>query len=388
MPLLRNRLIPLAAVLCLVPGPLWSSEGRPIPEKPKTQCLKVSFNGETLSAYYLLIDARTPQEKEADTARGALSGSVLVFFQGHGQRPGDAYAFTSRLAAGSASGIVVVPVIDTPYGKDIEWRGDRGKDVVLMAMVRHILATLGLRVDGYRSLTDLPVAVGGQDVSVPDNAIPVKLAAVGWSHGGILARRMAHAYPQSFLALGQVCPAGYKRWTWSGALVGRFGWEALHISTLVFRGHALDAMGCGWGVTRGIAGDFCRSIPRAAADLQPSKLGRSWRDVRDCCLYCDDANLPLETIRNIIVVFGRDDYCMRHEEYGLLGADAVSDLEAAAFWRNYYPGALASGAKLDVRILPGMHIGPVTDSETYARTILSGMDESLAAQAPAVDAKP
>ena len=388
MLLMRNRMFLLVASLCLVPGSLWSAEGRLIPEKPKQQCLKVTFNGETISAYYLLIDARTSAEKEADKARGALNGSVLVFFQGHGQRPGDAYKFTSKLAIKSASGIVVVPVIDTPYGKDATWRGDRGKDVVLMAMVRHILATLGLSVDGYQPLTDLPVAVGGQDVSIPENPIPVKLAAVGWSHGGILARRMAHAYPQSFLSLGQVCPAGYKHWACPGSLIGRFGWESLHISSLVFRGHALDAMGCGWGVTRGIAGDLGRSVPQAVMDLQPSKLGRSWRDVRDCCLYCDDANLPLPSIRNVVVIFGRDDFCMRHEEYGLIGPEVLSDVETSVFWRTYYPGAVASGARLSVRILPGMHIGPVTESEAYARTILNGMDEGLDAPAPATETKP
>ena len=330
---MKNGIFMFVASLCLVPGSLWSSEVRLIPEKPKTHCLKVTFNGETISAYCLLIDARTEAEKEADVARGALNGSVLVFFQGHGQRPGDAYKFTSKLASGSASGIVVVPVIDTPYGKDPAWRGDRGKDVVLMEIVRHMLAGLGMTVDGYQPLTDMPSAVDGQSPAVPEKAIPVKLAAVGWSHGGILSRRMAHAYPQAFVGLGQVCPAGYKHWAFSGSLIGRFGWEALHISTLVFRGHALDAMGCGWGVTRGIAGDLGRSIPKAALDLQPSKLGRSWRDVRDCCLYCDDANLPLDSIRNIIVIFGRDDFCMRHEDYGLLAPDAVSDVEAAAFWR-------------------------------------------------------
>lgn len=385
---MRNGMFMLVASLCLIPGPLWASEGRVIPEKPKTQCLKITFNGETISAYYLLIDARTAGEQEADRARGALNGSVVAFFQGHGQRPGDAYKITSKLAAGSASGIVVVPVIDTPYGKDATWRGDRGKEVVLMAMVRYVLAGLGLRVDGYQPLTDMPVAVDGQELSVPEKAILVKLGAVGWSHGGIVARRMAHAYPQSFVSLGQVCPAGYKHWACSGALMGRFGWEALHISTLVLRGHALDAMGCGWGVTRGIAGDFCRSVPKAVVDLQPSKLGRSWRDIRDCCLYCDDTNLPLTSINNIVVIFGRDDFCIRHADYGLTGPDTVSAEEASAFWRTYYPGALAQGAKLDVRIMPGMHIGPVTESEAYARTILTGMDEGAPSPAGPGEKKP
>jgi len=385
---MRNGMFMLVASLCLVPSSLWSAEERLIPEKPKTRCLTVSFNGETISAYYLLIDARTTEEQAADRARGALNGSVLVFFQGHGQRPGDAYKFTSKLAAGSASGIVVVPVVDTPYGKDAAWRGDRGKDVVLMAMVRHVLAGLDLTVEGFEPLTDMPVAVDGKDPSAVEKTIPVKLAAVGWSHGGIVARRMAHAYPEAFIGLGQVCPAGYKHWPCSGALMGRFGWEALHISTLVFRGHALDAMGCGWGVTRGITGDFCRSVPKAALDLQPSKLGRSWRDIRDCCLYCDDANLPLTSIRSIIVIFGRDDFCMRPADYGLTGPDTVSDEDAAKFWQTYYPGAQASGARLDVRILPGMHVGPVTESEAYARMVLAGMDEGAPSPAVAGDLKP
>ncbi len=385
---MRRALCMLAACLCLVPGSPLSAAERPIPEKPRTQCLKVNFNGETISASYLLIDARTNEEKDADKARAALRGSVLVFFQGHGQRPGDAWKFTSKLAAGSASGIVVVPVSDTPYGKDAAWRGDRGKDVLLMAIVRQVLSGLGMAVDGYEPLTDMPVAVNGQAVNIPEQAVAVKLAAVGWSHGGIVARRMAHAYPRSFVSLGQVCPAGYKRWACTGALLGRFACEGMHISTLVFRGHAIDTLGCGWGLTRGVAGDFCRSVPKAVLDCQPSKVGRSWRDIKDCCLYGDDSNLPVDGIRNVVVIFGRDDLCMRHADYGLKGEDGVTPEEADAFWRTYYPGALAAGARLDVKILPGMHVGPVTGSEAWSAAILNGMGEGAPNQADDGAAKP
>jgi hypothetical protein len=218
--------------------------------------------------------------------------------------------------------------------------------------------------------------------------MPVKLAAVGWSHGGILARRMAHAYPHSIVNIGQVCPAGYKQWAGTWALIGRFTWEGMHVSTLMFRGHAIDTLGCGWGLTRGVAGDFGRSIPKAALDRQPSKLCRSWRDIKDCTLYCDDSNLPVSDIQNIIVIFGRDDFCMRHTDYGLLSQDTVSEAEAAAFWRSYYPGALANGARLDVRILPGMHVGPVTESEAYAGAILADMDEGMPAAPSSGDANP
>lgn len=388
MTAMKNGILMLVASLCLIPGSLWSAEERLIPEKPKTDCLKVTFNGETISAYYLLIDARSVSEKEADRARSALNGSVLVFFQGHGQRPGDAYKFTSKLAAGSKSGIVVIPVADTPYGKNTVWRGDRGKEVILMEIVRYVLSAQGLVVDGYKPLTDLPVAIEGKPVGVPEKGIAVKLAAIGWSHGGIVSRRLASAYPQVFTSLGQVCPAGYKKWACAGALIGRFGWEGLHISTLVFRGHAGDALGGGWGLTRGIVGDLCRSIPSAVVDLQPSKLGRSWRDVRDCCIYCNDANFALPGARNIVVLFGRDDFCISHADYGLKGSDTVTAEEAAAFWRTYYPGALASGAKLDVQILPGTHIGPVTASEEYARAILAGIDQGLSTAAAPNNVKP
>lgn len=360
-------------VLCL-PTVLWSAP-RVVPDEPATICLKASFNGETIKAYAVMIDARTEAEKEADAARGQVSGSVLVFLQGHGQRPADAYKFTSKLALQSRSGIVVIPVCDTPYGTDKAWRADRGKDVILMEMVRALLGARGIAVEGYRPLTDQPVAIQGIDA--PASATPVKapLAVIGWSHGGILARRFANVYPASVTALGQVCPAGYKAWANSAHLCARFAWEGLHIGTLIFRGHAVDTLGCSWGLTKGVVGDFCRSIP-------PAKLGRSCRDIRECILYCDDKNLPLPDIRAVVVVFGRDDTCMDPEEYGIKDKTAITPDEDAAFWRTYYPGAQAGGAHLELKVLPGTHIGPVSHSEQYASAILKGLDQLEPAPQP------
>jgi hypothetical protein len=65
----------------------------------------------------------------------------------------------------SRSGIVIVPVCDTPYGKDKDWRGDRGKDVVLMAIVRHVLQKEGIVIDGYKPLTDMTVAIEGEEIT-------------------------------------------------------------------------------------------------------------------------------------------------------------------------------------------------------------------------------
>jgi hypothetical protein len=73
----------------------------------------------------------------------------------------DAYKFSSKLALQSRSGIVVIRVCDTPYGTDKTWRGNRGKDVILMEMIRGLLATKGISIDGYHPLTDMPVVLKG-----------------------------------------------------------------------------------------------------------------------------------------------------------------------------------------------------------------------------------
>jgi len=71
---------------------------RALPKKPATRKVKVSFNGETLSAYYAVTDSRTSDEKWLNQKNGRLSGPVIVFFQGHAQRPADIFPFTAELS--------------------------------------------------------------------------------------------------------------------------------------------------------------------------------------------------------------------------------------------------------------------------------------------------
>ena len=94
------------------------SSERIIPEKPDVNELIVKFQGDYLKAYYLFLDIRTPFEKKRDLKNGKLNGSVLLYLQAHSLRADTAYDLVSRLALRSKSGIVVVPVCDTPFGKD------------------------------------------------------------------------------------------------------------------------------------------------------------------------------------------------------------------------------------------------------------------------------
>jgi hypothetical protein len=343
--------------------------------KAEVKKMEVTFNSETINAYYLMFDSRIKEEKEADTANGELGGSVIVFFQGHGQRPDDGYNFTELLGIQSKSGIVIVPVCDTPYGKDPLWRGDKGKMVVLTAMVRYLLNECGVSIDGYKPLTDMEIKINGKPViSNPDN-IKAKLCTVGWSHGGILAREFAYNYPDAVTGLSTVCAAGYKKWGCTCHLLARFSWEGLHIGTLTFSKYAPEALGAGWGLTCGVTGDAARSIPDSISSCQPSKLGRSCRDINDCTKYLDDTNAAVPDVKNIVVIFGRSDTCMDPKDYGIKDLDNPSAGDVENFWKTYYPANVAGGSNLTFRILPGMHVGPATHSDLYAEAVLDGLDQ-------------
>jgi len=158
------------------------------------ETLSIGFNDEIIKGFCLLIDARSGEEKTADTLRGHPAGPVIVFFQGHAQRPDDAYEFTSRIALLSRSGMVIIPVCDTPYGAKSSFHGDKGKDVILMEMVRFVLAREGMNVRGFVPVTSMPVAVNGLNLAPENDDKGARIVSIGWSHGGILARRFAHAY--------------------------------------------------------------------------------------------------------------------------------------------------------------------------------------------------
>lgn len=372
---MKISFLAVLALMAAMPAPAGE---RSLTPRPDTQALKLGFNGEVLRAWYLLLDARSAAEREGDRKAGRLKGPVIVFFQGHAQRPSDAYSFTSKLALGCRSGIVVVPVSDTPYGEDGRWRGDRGKEAVLMEVVRYALEVRDISVTGCSPLgageVGAPVI---EEDQFPDNGgdpIPAALAAVGWSHGGILARRFAHAHPGSVVSLGQVCPAGFER-RGPLALTGRFLLESMRISTRG-TGHARDKLRSAWGFTRGFVGDFARSVSDAAVHVHPAKLFRTGRDIGDCSVYCDSSGFGVAHVKRVTVIFGADDSCMSPER--ILAVDHARDLPDEAvlrFWERYYPDALRAGAYLSLEVLPGTHLAPVTHSDLYAHTLLEHLGE-------------
>jgi hypothetical protein len=370
---MRKIILGVIMSLALLPETSFAYQ-RVLPPEADMNKLSVTFNDETINAYYLILDYRIKEEKEADKSRGELGGDAIVFFQGHGQRPKDCYNFTKFLGIQSKSGIVVVPVCDTPYGKDPAWRGDKGKMVVLMAMIRYLLNQCGVSIDGYNPLTDMEIKINGKPViSNPEN-IKAKLCSVGWSHGGALAREFSFNYPDAVTGLSTVCGAGYRKWCCTCHLLARFSWEGLHIGTLSFSKYASDALGAAWGITCGITGDVARSIPDSISSCQ-LKLGRSCRDIKDCTIYLDDTVAAVPDAKRIIVIFGRSDTCMDPEDYGIRDLDNPSKDDIENFWKTYYPANLANGSKLTFKILPGMHVGPATHSDLYAEAVLEGLDQ-------------
>jgi hypothetical protein len=369
---MKNSLL-LIASLALPGAPVESP--RAAPSVPVCATVRVFFNGESLHAVYLVIDARTPGEREEDRSAGRLKGPVVVFFQGHGQRPPDAYQFTSLVARLSTSGVVVVPVCDTPYGTDGKLRGDDGKDVVLMELVRHALAMNGIRVRGFPPLHDGPVLVDGSPVDDTPCPADADLLVLGWSHGGILARRFAHAYPGSVPALGQVCPAGYEHMSPS-KLVARFTYESLHIAMVTAGRKSMDTFRSGMGLMKGLTGDTLRSFSDAVVCQNLSVAMRAARDIKDCALYCDSSVLGCGHLTRVSVAFGEKDSCMSPLRIlGIRGRTDLTEDKAAGFWKRYYSDVAGGQASLHLDVLPGTHLAPVTHSDLYARTILGNLGE-------------
>ena len=340
----------------------------------EVETLSIGFNDETIKGFYLFIDVRSGEEKAADFERGYPAGPVIVFFQGHAQRPDDAYEFTGKLARLSRSGMVIVPVCDTPYGAKSSFHGDQGKDVILMEMVRFILAREGISVRGFVPVTSMPVAVNGMNMAPENGNKGTRIISIGWSHGGILARRFAHAYPSSVCSLGQVCPAGYEHWgPWS--ITGRFALESVRITTKM-SGHARQTFGAAWGFTKGFTGDFFRSITAAAVTLHPAKLLRIFKDIRDCSRYCDSTTFASSHLEHIAVIFGRDDSCMSPQrQLGIKDPDNVTEDDLKRFSRTFYSDIKVTPGCLTLRALPGTHLAPVIYNELYSRTILTDLGE-------------
>ncbi len=354
--------------------------GRSLPGRPRTEQLEIAFNRERVKVWYNLIDARTAHEAAADRDRGSLKGPVLVFLTGHAQRPVDAYPFTTRLAHLSRSGIVMAPVCDTPFGIEPSWRGDAGKDMILMEAVRHVLLKRDIQVTPSPSPENAMAVSGEGERAVHPGRITAGLAAVGWSHGAILARRLCHAHAGAFSALAQVCPAGYARRD-LGPLLMAFTRESLGISRGILRGQARDILRAGWGITRGLWGDGARSIRAALNHRQPAKLIRLLLDLRDCTAYCDDMTLAVEHLGHVTVIFGYGDTCMDVAiQAGVTNVNAPSDEELQSFWNRFFPGNLSAGSRLVLRILPGSHLAPLTHCDTWARGVLEGLEQLIDAR--------
>jgi len=261
--------MPILLFLLFIPLSVHASE-RKAPSKISTMDFAVKFNGGYTKAQCLYMDLRTDEEKKSNAADGKLDGPVILFLHGHSQRPGNGLNFTSQLCKSSKSGIIVIPVSDTPFGRDPKWRSDDGKDVILMELTRYILQKNGFTTDSYRPLTDSKVDITAHITATSPTThettpqIPVKLMTVGWSHGGILARRLASRYPDLVTDLVQITPAGFEHWgrngcIRTGCLMSAFNWESLRIGTGIFRGEARQVFDAGWGVAKGQVGDTTRS---------------------------------------------------------------------------------------------------------------------------------
>ncbi len=134
--------------------------------------------------------------------------------------------------------------------------------------------------------------------------------------------------------------------------------------------------GAAWGITKGIGGDLGRSVPLAIIHAQPSKLLRPWKDIKGCTLYCDDENFPVSGISHLVVIFGESDSCIDVREHaGISDPANPSSQEIDAFWTKFYPRAFAEDVRLTFSVLPGSHLAPVTHSDTYAKTVLEGLDQ-------------
>ncbi len=367
-------LLPIILAACAVPVACTAAE-RSVPLNTEVETLSVSFNDEVIKCFCLLIDARSREEKAVDDERGHLAGPVIVFFQGHAQRPDDAYEFTGNLALLSRSGIVIVPVCDTPYGSDNAYHGDQGKDVVLMELVRHVLAREGLRVSGFEPVTGMRVLVNGVSVTHEKDAKETKIIPIGWSHGGILARRCAHAYKASVSSLGQVCPAGYEAWG-SWGITRRFAGESLRIVSRMGNGQSGQTLKSAWGFLKGFAGDLSRSVPAAVVNLHPGKLLRIFKDIKDCTVYCDSTKFTASHLERISVIFGRDDSCMSPErQLGIKDPDDITREDLQRFQTTFFSDVNMTDGILKLRILPGTHLAPVTHNGQYARTLLADLGE-------------
>lgn len=350
------------------------------PSRPITHTITIQFNGETIKGFYCIFDARTDEEKSANLKNQKLNGSVIVFIQGHAQRPDDAYAFTSQLALKSKSGIVVVPVCDTPYGKNPLLRGDNGKDIILFAMIQHALLYLNINIQDDE-IQNIPITINEikSIQSNTQNAISANLTVIGWSHGALIARRLSSKYT-AIKNLVQICPAGFSQWPDNTCLASccvfsAFNWEGLRIATDIFKGHATDVVSSGWGITKGIVGDTYRSCGSCInGNLHVCKMFRPYKDITDVTITATDKSFPANHVNAIVVIFGKDDSLFNANKIIGYNGNLTPKL-AEQFWMRYYPEAIKHNVRLNLFVLPGKHIAPVIYPDIYAYHALQYTDE-------------
>lgn len=371
---------------------------RALPKKPATRKVKVSFNGETLSAYYAVTDSRTSDEKWLNQKNGRLSGPVIVFFQGHAQRPADIFPFTAELSFRCTSGVVISPVCDTPYGADKKWRGDAGKTVILMEVVRHALQELGVDFAAYAPRCDLPIALDGR-IATPGvralNAVSAGAAALGWSHGCSLARRFASAYPSLVTDFAQMCPSGYVNWG-NMALAGparllvRFLTECLNISMRATFSHPVKATLSGLNVMKGNTIDTINAVSSLIdGNKHPMKLLRNMRDLKECAIYLDSYDAPMAHVKNAVIIFGEHDSLFNLMKIsGVKRRSEIGQKEIDRFWATYYPDIDVDSSNVRVMVADGDHIAPYVHHTLYPELVLKGLglyhDENATPVRPAV----
>jgi len=359
------------------------SQTRVIPSNIEVQKVKINFNGDCLNGFYRVIDARTDQEKEKNRNENKLSGEVITFFHGHLQRADDAKKLIDRLALNSKSGIVVVPITYTPFGKERKYRGDSGKDYILMEIIRHVLDKKGIAVANYSSISKKIVKINGKVVKNSKEAksyIETLLVSVGWSHGGLLARRMVSRYPASFNNLVQIASAGFYSWgnkscLAPGCVLMNFSWEGLGILGGVFRGEGSDIVGASWGITKGLVGDTLWSVPSCIwGNFHLFKPLRSYQDIQDVTDQLTDDNFPVLEVNNVIVLIAENDSLFSPENVTDINGKITKD-KLEPFWEKFYPVAKSNGVNLRFRVMPGNHLGPVIHYKKYCKEILEGTNQ-------------
>jgi hypothetical protein len=341
--------------------------------------LSVRFNGDYVKSHYRLFDARSAEEKERDAREGRLAGTLAVFFHGHARRPDDADEFMEHFALRSKSGLVLVPVCDTPYGRDPRWRGDSGKEVVLMEVTRRVLNRHGMSLHSYAPITGKMLTIENEaPAGASGKTVPVSLLAVGYSHGGILARRIASRYPSSVSGLAHICSAGYVQWGdnscySTSCLVANFTWESMRIGAGYFTGQARQVHSAAWGGMRGFSGDCLRSYGSCLfGDTNPMKTARAFRDMKECADFVDDSSAPVGRIGSVTVIFGEQDTLFQYRNMGIRDPKNITPRESSGFWARYFPSSARNGAKLTLRVLPGNHIGLQLHYRDYVETVLRG----------------